>query len=97
MRKDLQDKDVWVLVYIESYVAHTFKKELKCSVCASKLSSDKKLDAEITEDTYHYLRVLDRGGLKLPSEFTVSSRSSFFKFCTSSPSNFEDKFLYLNN
>ena len=97
MRRDLQDEDVRVLVYIESYVAHTFKKELECSVCALKLSSDKKLDTEITEDTYHYLRVLDRGGLKWPSEFTVSSRSNFLKFCTASPSNFEDKFLDLSN
>ena len=97
IRKDLQDRDVRELVYIESYVAHIFKKEPKCSVCASKLSSDKKLDTEIIEDRYHYLWVLDRGALKWLSEFTVSSRSSFFKFCTASPSNFEDKFLDLSN
>ena len=79
-RQDLIDRDVRVLVYIDSYVAHTVKKRLKCSVCASKLSFDQIFDAKMTENTY--LRVLDRGGLKWPSEFKMFSCSNIFKFCT---------------
>ena len=37
MKQDLQDKEFRLLVYTDSNVIHTFKKELKCSVCASKL------------------------------------------------------------
>ena len=59
------------------------KKDPKCSVCASR------------QETWYWNNW--RGSLEWPLELTVSSRSNIFKFCTASPSNFEDKFLDISN
>ena len=68
---DAMDNDASALVYIGGYVAFSVGKKIKCSDCISRLSLSTNLQSEISPDISEYLKLIDHGGLKWPTLFTV--------------------------
>ena len=65
------DDDISVLTFIGGYVSGSVSKKCNCSVCSSRLLLDKEL-TELGITSSHYLKILDRGGLKCPTDFTIN-------------------------
>ena len=77
--QELSHTDEKVLIYIAGYVGHTMQKKCTCSLCIAKLCSKNVLDVEISEENCQYTQQLNRGGLKWPTEFTLSACTNTYK------------------
>lgn len=68
----IPETSVSAMIFIAGYSAYAAGKNLKCSDCLHFLAYDRTLDIDIELPAeYAYLMRLDRGGLKVPTEFTV--------------------------
>lgn len=94
--KSLTKDDENVMVFIAGYVAHSIKKKLKCQVCVSRTSLDEKLEADVP-DNCQYLKVLDRGGLKWPTDFTLSVCRSTYQMFEALIGNYNRDFVQCYN
>ena len=61
-----------VLIYVSGYVAHSVMKSMSCEACRSKVAKNRHLDIECTNEAMTYLHILDRAGLKWPSQNLVT-------------------------
>ena len=97
------DGTVNVLVYISGFVAFRVSKRLKCSLCCKLLQQDKFLSVDIEPDLsiatwLKYTQLLDRGGLKYPSQsLTVLSLIAYLVVQVLISSDYEQKFLHSSN
>jgi len=69
---EVDDRDLASLVFIAGYVAHKVVPKLSCSLCKQELCTDKELLCDCGDDSdasYFYIDVLNRGGLKWPTQF----------------------------
>ena len=81
------------LMYMSGYVAKKAIEQISCDDCIDKLIIDKDLSSEFELDT-EYIQNLDRGGLKYPSEFSISFGISVFQiFDTITSPTFITNFL----
>lgn len=94
--KSLTKDDENAMVFIAGYVVHSIKKKLKCPVCVSRVSLDEKLEGDVP-DNCQCLKILDRGGLKWPTDFTLSVCRSTYQVFEALISNFKEDFVQCNN
>lgn len=92
----LSKEDENVLIYISGYVAHSIKKKVNCELCLSRISLDKIIEADFP-DNCQYLKILDRGGLKWPTDFTLSVCISTYQVFQALIGHFKNDFLQCNN
>ena len=90
--QSLSKQDESVMMYIAGYVAHVVRKRLKCDLCVSRISLDKVMEAEIPEEC-QYLHSLDRGGLKWPTDFTLSVCIHTYQIFQALLNNFKTEFI----
>lgn len=92
-----------ILVYISGFVAFKVSKRLKCSLCCKLLQQDKFLSVDIEPDLsiatwLKYTQLLDRGGLKYPSQsLTALSLIAYLVVQVLISSDYEQKFLHSSN
>ncbi|GFW80623.1 transposable element P transposase [Trichonephila clavipes] len=90
---DISIEEYQALMYIAGYCGHNIKFE--CSDCKHTFVLDKQInfDSENIEGT-KYLRLLDRGGLKMPTDIVMKVISTlYFIFSLLISKTFESKFL----
>lgn len=61
-----------VLIYISGYIGRKVTQKLNCDECSQKLLTGKDICFDISPEAVFYLKDLDRGGLKYPTEFLIS-------------------------
>ena len=94
---EIGDHDASVLMYISGYVAFSVGKRLQCSFRMCRLSRASELDWEMSEDVSEYLTVVDRGGLKWPTDFTVNLCTNTYLLFRGMVSQHEKEFLECEN
>ena len=67
----LSTNDMNVLIYITGYVACSVSKSVHCQYCACHLCLENDLNVELQSS--EYFNLLDRGGLKWPTNFVMTS------------------------
>ncbi|GBM96249.1 hypothetical protein AVEN_126711-1, partial [Araneus ventricosus] len=94
---EISPKEMPAFIYISGYVAKKVSQKLNCDLCTSKFITTKGLEYEI-DTACKYVSLLDRGGLKWPTKYTleilVESYQIFNKLIRK---EFEEKFLKANN
>ena len=95
--EELSESDSNVLIFVSGYVAHIVKKKVLCRTCVCRLSLDSHLDSEFLENTSEYLKLVDRGGLKWPSPFTLSVCTDMFKMFKITIEYYEEALLTCTN
>jgi hypothetical protein len=91
----LEKQELLVLVYISGYVANTISKK-SCCKCRSLLHNDNNLNVDINEN-FDYLNIINRGGLKKPTEFLINICSTMYKVFKIVLLHFEEIFLSTGN
>ena len=77
----IDDSDLSILLFIGGYIAHSLGKQLKCQYCTNYLAQDKELLVE-NASAGNYLNLIDRGGLKWPTDFLLNiCTNTFIIFC----------------
>ncbi|GBL99725.1 hypothetical protein AVEN_249759-1 [Araneus ventricosus] len=94
---EISPEEMPAFIYISGYVAKKVSQKLICDLCTSKFITTKGLKYEI-DTACKYVSLLDRGGLKWPTKYTleilVESYQIFNKLIRK---EFEEKFLKANN
>ncbi|GBM02894.1 Solute carrier family 35 member G1, partial [Araneus ventricosus] len=94
---EISPEEMPAFIYISGYVAKKVSQKLNCDLCTSKFITTKGLEYEINT-ACKYVSLLDRGGLKWPTKYTleilVESYQIFNKLIRK---EFEEKFLKANN
>ncbi|GBM88223.1 hypothetical protein AVEN_206343-1 [Araneus ventricosus] len=94
---EISPEEMPAFIYISGYVAKKVSQKLNCDLCTSKFITTKGLEYEI-DTACKYVSLLDRGGLKWPTKYTleilVESYQIFNKLIRK---EFEEKFLKANN
>ncbi|GBN26671.1 hypothetical protein AVEN_67963-1 [Araneus ventricosus] len=94
---EISPEETPAFIYISGYVARKVSQKLNCDFCTSKFITTKGLEYEI-DTACKYVSLLDRGGLKWPTKYTleilVESYQIFNKLIRK---EFEEKFLKANN
>lgn len=62
-----------VLVYVAGYAVCATLKRLNCTKCRAALTVDKTITVSSSQDHYHLVREIDRGGLIFPAMFAVNA------------------------
>lgn len=93
---EIDEHDTSILTFISGYVSYTVTNKLKCKMCNNRLCSDKKLLIE-DNNIPTYILNLDRGGLKIPSDYTLEICSLVFKIFQCILNECEDKFFMQDN
>ena len=97
MHLDVSNNDISILVYISGYVAFSVGKRLKCINCSCRLTTEQDLDVEIDPNSTQYLMLINRGGLKWPSQFTLTLCTNTFLIFQQILAKFEGTFLLSGN
>jgi hypothetical protein len=92
---DIGTNDASVLMYIAGYVSHPVGK--KTFLLNFLLSTANNLQYELPSDACEYLSLINRGGLKWPTEFTVALCSNTFMLFKEILLNHEPTFLNCAN
>ena len=90
---DLTSNDASVLVYVSGYIAFSVGKRIKCEQCSLHLCIKKDIDLEDPEKVYEYVRIIDRGGLKWPTDFLLTLCTNTFLIFKKLISLHEKKFI----
>ena len=81
------------LIYVSGYVSFAVSKKVSCGYCVSRLSASKLLDIEFDENASAYINIIDRGGLKWPTDFVYSICVNTFMIFEQIISKLENEFL----
>ena len=79
-----------VLIYIAGYVARSVSKRVHCQYCACHLCLENDLNVELQSS--EYFNLLDRGGLKWPTNFVMTSCVNTYCIFEQLISKFEQSF-----
>ncbi|GBN92749.1 hypothetical protein AVEN_151795-1 [Araneus ventricosus] len=94
---EISPEEMPAFIYISGYVAKKVSQKLNCDLCTSQFITTKGLEYEI-DTACKYVSLLDRGGLKWPTKYTleilVESYQIFNKLIRK---EFEKEFLKANN
>ena len=97
----VEDRDLASLVFIAGYVAHKLLKKMPCQLCQLEFCTDKELLCEFGDglvESFRYIGILNRGGLKWPTQFlTDIVVNVFVLFNRLISASYEQKFLTLFN
>lgn len=69
---DIAEEQQDVLIYIAGYVAKTAARYVKCSNCRAILMQDRSLETSFEAEGYNYMKIIDRGGLKIPTKIVIT-------------------------
>ena len=86
-----------VLIYVSGYVAHAVRKKTCCKYCSLRLCSDKDLTVEVPQQSHEYLIMLDRGGLKWPTNFVLNLCTNTYLIFQNLINLHEQQFCRINN
>jgi hypothetical protein len=75
---NISNDEYTILIYIGGYIANSLKSKM-CKNCAESLTLDKELQIESKKEALLYLDDLDRGALKVPTDFLVEILVRMFK------------------
>jgi hypothetical protein len=75
---NISNDEYMILIYIGGYIANSLKSKM-CKNCAESLTLDKELQIESKKEALLYLDDLDRGALKVPTDFLVEILVRMFK------------------
>jgi hypothetical protein len=90
---NISNDEYTILIYIGGYIANSLKSKM-CKNCAESLTLDKELQIESKKEALLYLDDLDRGALKVPTDFLVEILVRMFKiFQVLISAIYEDIFL----
>jgi hypothetical protein len=90
---NISNDEYMILIYIGGYIANSLKSKM-CKNCGESLTLDKELQIESKKEALLYLDDLDRGALKVPTDFLVEILVRMFKIFQILISNiYEDIFL----
>lgn len=94
---EVTKNDFMALMYIGGYIVNSLTSKIACHSCLMSLMSDK--DVEIsTDQNMFYNKNLDRGGLKVPTQYLMDVLVSEYKlFQVLISEIYENIFLNLNN
>jgi hypothetical protein len=76
---NISNDEYMILIYIGGYIANSLKSKMLCKNCAESLTLDKELQIESKKEALLYLDDLDRGALKVPTDFLVEILVRMFK------------------
>jgi len=93
---ELSDHEVDVMTFISGYVCHSVSKKLKCTMCSDRICQHSQLIIDELSCS-NYLSILSRGGLKYPTEFTLSIYITVFKIFQCILNEYEDQFIRCND
>ncbi|CAN8006962.1 unnamed protein product [Ixodes hexagonus] len=71
-----------VLVYVAGYAVYATLRKLNCEDCRAVLAIDKTITVSVTQQHYHLVRELDRGGLCHPTMFVVNAVANSYVVVT---------------
>src|SRR6218665_4184457 len=77
----IDDRDLTCIVFIAGYVARKVCKLFGCKLCQYELCTDRELLCEFGEnldEKFLYIDILNRGGLKWPTQFLTDIVSDVF-------------------
>lgn len=96
---EVSESNMMSLIYIAGYVARGVERGINCDKCRSLLSYDRPLECDNQcAETTVYLKILDRGGLKWPTDFVLRVTVCTFKvFQCLISINYENEFLKIRN
>jgi hypothetical protein len=90
------DENKDTLIYIAGYVAYTVNKKLNCTLCKSRTNINKNVDFD-ENNLSEYVKCLDRGGLKYPSDFVLNICNITFKIFEKILEHKENEFIKIHN
>ena len=97
----IDDRDLTCIVFIAGYIAHKVCKSVSCKMCQYELCTDRELLCEFGEnldDKFLYIEILNRGGLKWPTQFLIDIVSDVFVvFNCLISQKYENEFLSVTN
>lgn len=95
----VSDETLLGLAYIGGYICKTICQYVNCETCMSKLVSNNNISSNaIPKESNHYFNVIDRGGLKYPSDRVINIILSGFKvFSVLIGDRYEQDFLNCNS
>lgn len=97
----IDDRDLTCIVFIAGYIAHKVCKLFTCKLCQYELCTDRELLCEFGEnldDKFLYIEILNRGGLKWPTQFLTDIVSDVFVvFNCLISKKYETEFLSVTN
>ena len=93
---EIDEHDSNILTFISGYVSYSVSNRLKCKMCNNRLCLDKRLLIE-ENSIPTYILNLDRGGLKIPSEYSLEICSLVFKIFQCILNKYEDLFIVQDN
>jgi hypothetical protein len=94
---EISEHNLPVLIYIAGYVANSVGRKLKCPSCICRLSKNSDLHCDFSPEIFDYLKSIDRGGLKWPSDFTLDVCSKAHLLFQEVVSKLEKEFLLCTN
>lgn len=96
---DVSESNKMALIYIAGYAANSVVNSLKCENCKNMLCSEHTMTYDSQAPEVHvYLRIIDRGGLKWPSQFTFDvTACTFSVFQCLISETYEEEFLKVKN
>lgn len=97
-KMEMSPGDINVVIYIAGYVAKKTSERLKCLSCQNFLFFENHIMTVEFSDETEYLRGLDCGGLKYPSDFSTEVGIRALKvFRSVTSEHFESSFIKCNN
>lgn len=97
----LTNNDISILIYISGYIFHKSMKYIDCFACRDMLFfKDRRIEVEenIDENVWQYIKIINRGGLKMPKEYIVQLVCKIFQiFQTLVLERFETSFLRITS
>jgi hypothetical protein len=88
---DINNDTLQTLIFIAGYVGYKVTRKNNCQECMDSFISNKKIIYDLPATKDDYFCKLDRGGLKYPSEFSLTIATSvyqIFETVTSEPFEF---------
>ena len=92
MNGELSEHDLDVMIFISGYVSHSVCGRLKCSMCSNRLCTRELLEVD-PSTTSQYFSVINRGGLKYSTSFSLSICSTVFNAFQKILKKFEEEFI----
>mgnify|MGYP000566096629 CR=1 FL=1 len=90
---NINSNEASILIHVSGYIARSLSRKLKCDQCSLQLCTSKELFLEDPSKACEYVNLLDRGGLKWPTEFVLTLATNTYLIFQKLIVDFEDSFI----